>query len=171
MFWIAGIILVLNFLRKNNNFFDVKSIFVEQFKMFSDSKGQILIFYIVPLLLAIGTVRIKCIDKEMINNINIVLSIFLSMLFAMLSILHGYKGEKSSNYTKVLKETNNTIMFECVLCINVLILSFIELFIDNYIYSISLLIMSGLIYYLMFTIILHIFIIIKRLKNLFEYEQ
>ena len=34
LFGIAGIILVGNFLRRNNNFFNVRSIFTQQFSMF-----------------------------------------------------------------------------------------------------------------------------------------
>lgn len=168
LFSMAGIILVVNFLRRNNNFFDVRSIFTQQFAMFKNCKGQIIVFYIVPLILAIGIVRIRLIDKDIINNINIVLSIFVSMLFAMLSILSGYEKNNNTQFSKVLDETNNTIIFETVLCIIILILSFIVLFINNFEYSISLIIISLIIYYLMFTIILHIFIIIKRMKSLYD---
>ena len=140
LFSMAGIILVVNFLRRNNNFFDVRSIFTQQFAMFKNCKGQIIVFYIVPLILAIGIVRIRLIDKDIINNINIVLSIFVSMLFAMLSILSGYEKNNNTQFSKVLDETNNTIIFETVLCIIILILSFIVLFINNFEYSISLII-------------------------------
>ena len=104
----------------------------------------------------------------LINNINIVLSIFVSMLFAIMSILNGYEKSNKTQYLKVFDETNNTIVFETILCIVVLILSFIVLFIDNFENNILLVIISIIIYYLMFTIILHIFIIIKRMKSLYD---
>lgn len=165
---IAGIILIVNFLRRNNNFFDVRPIFRQQFSMFRNCKGQIVIFYIVPLIIAIGIVRIRLIDKDIINNINIVLSIFVSMLFAIMSILNGYEKSNKKQCLKVLDETNNTIVFETILCIVILILSFIVLFIDNFEKNILLVIVSVIIYYLMFTVILHIFIIIKRMKSLYD---
>lgn len=167
LFSLSVLILLLNFIRKNNNFFDVRTVFVQQFEMFKNCKGQLVVFYVVPLLLAAGSVATKCIEKDMINNIIIVISIFISMIFAMLSILGGYNN-KNPNYVKTLNETHNTIIFECVLCIIVLILSFVTLFIDEYDYNKSLLIVSGTIYYLMFTIVLHVLVIIKRMKALFD---
>lgn len=168
LFGIAGIVLLFNFLKRNNNFFDFKAIVIQQFAIFKNCKGQIFVFYIVPLILAIGVVKIKLVDKDIINNINIVLSIFISMLFAMLSIVNGYEKKNRELYAKLLDETNNTIIFEIILCIIILLLSFAVLFIDNFANSIPLLITSLILYYLMFTIILHVFIIIKRMKNLYD---
>ncbi|MDF2504378.1 hypothetical protein [Clostridium sp.] len=168
-FWfiLSLVLLTINFTRKNNNFFDIRSIFVQQFKLFKECKYQVVIFYFVPLFLAIGTTITKCIDKDIINNIMIILSIFISMLFAMLSILNGYYDDNSA-YVITLKETCNTIIFECILCITTLIISFAQLFTDNYKCEGSIMLISGIIYYLMFAIFLHTFIIIKRMKALFD---
>ena len=95
-------------------------------------------FYFVPLILAVAIVKLKLIDKDIINNINIVISIFISMFFAMLSILCSFQIKKKdaesidNTYHKLLKETFNSILFESCLCILLLSLTIIELFIDSF---------------------------------------
>ena len=109
----------------------------------------------------------ECIDKDIIDNIIIVLSIMLSMLFAMLSIINGYQ-RNDSKYVKVLDETNNSIMFQSVLCVVTLIISFAQFFVDTYDGEKTIIIVSFVLYYLMFVIILNTFIILKRMKALYD---
>jgi len=45
------------------------------------------VFFLIPLFLAIGIAHIRVVDANIIGNINVVLAIFISMLFAMISIL------------------------------------------------------------------------------------
>lgn len=163
----AAMILILNFTRKNNNFFDVRKVFENHFSIFRDAKGQFFVFYGTPLLLAFGIANYKLMDIKIIDNIVIVLSIIISMLFAVMSVLTSFKG-KDEHYTVVLKETFNAVIFEAILCILSLLLSFSVLFVGeietvwiNYIFSL-------VIYYLIFTIVLNIFLVIKRIKKLFE---
>lgn len=166
MFFLAGIILFLNCIKRNNNFFDIRDIFKRQFKMFSKAKGQIIVFYGVPFMLAYAITKNKYITKDILDNIIIVLSIIISMLFAMLSIINSYQNKKE-NYIKVLDETNNSIMFQCVLCVMALIISFAQFFIDNYCWEIILMIVSFVLYYLIFVIILNTFILLKRMNRLY----
>ena len=171
MFGISIMILLFCFTRRNNNFFDIRSIFRHHFSIFNGNKFQLFVFYFVPLMLAFGTLEIKTIDKDVISNINIVLAIFISMFFAMISILYNVPLKKDVNddrNKKLLNETINTILFGCVLSIILLIVSFIVLFADNYSLSWAIFIVSLLIYYLLFVIVLNIFIIIKRVKKLFD---
>lgn len=167
MFSFAGLILFFNCIKKNNNFFDIRNIFLEQFKMFANAKGQIIVFYVVPAILAYAVMKNKHIDKGIIDNIIIVLSIIISMLFAMLSIINGYQ-KTDSKYVEVLDETNNSIMFQAVLCVITLIISFVQFFIDNYNGEIITKIISFVLYYLIFVIILNTFIILKRMKALYD---
>lgn len=167
MFSVAGLILFFNCIKKNNNFFDIRNIFLEQFKMFNNAKSQIIVFYIVPVILAYAVTKNKYIDKEITDNIIIVLSIMLSMLFAILSIINGYQ-KKDSKYIKVLDETNNSIMFQSVLCVITLIISFAQFFVDSYSGEKIIIIVSFVLYYLMFVIILNTFIILKRMKALYD---
>ena len=169
-FYLSCFILIVSLIRKNNNFIDIRPIFIQQLKIFKDCKEQLINFYVVPLFLTIGSLLIKRIDEDIVNNIIIVLSILISMFFASLSILTSFQN-KNDNYLITLKETYNTVMFEVILCIIVLILSFIKVFTGNYKESVSLTIISGLVYYLMFTIILQIFIIMKRMKALFDFRN
>lgn len=167
MFSFAGLILFFNCIKKNNNFFDIRNIFVEQFKMFANAKGQVVVFYVVPLILAYAVMKNKNIDKDIVDNIIIVLSIIISMLFAMLSIINGYQ-KTNPKYVKVLDETNNSIMFQSVLCVITLVISFAQFFTDNYNSEIITKIVSFILYYLIFVIILNTFIILKRMKSLYD---
>jgi len=171
MFGISIIILLFCFTRKNNNFFDIRSIFKHHFSIFNRNLFQLFVFYFIPLLLAFGTLGIKTIDKYIINNVNIVLAIFISMFFAMISILYSTSSKENvtdEKRKKLLHETINTILFECVLSIILLVISFIVLFIDDYNLSWPIVIVSLIIYYLLFVIILNVFIVIKRIKKLFD---
>jgi len=173
LFLISGLALLFGFTRKNNNFFDFRKVFKEHFGIFGKNGVQIFIFFVVPLFLAVGIVKIKMIDKDIINNMNIVLSIFLSMLFAMLSILCSFSPKesgrtKNDNYNKLLKETFSTILFECVLCVFLLVLSFVELFVDDFCVSWQLFVASIIIYYLVLVVLMNIFVIIKRVKRMFD---
>lgn len=167
LFSISALIIICSSLRKNNNFFDVRKIFRDQIKVFDGSKWQVFLFYGTPMLLSLGTVDIKHIDSDIVSNIIIVLSIMISMIFAMISVLISFE-KKSGQHIKVQSETFNTLSFEAILCIFALIISFVVLFvveIENKCVSYML---SIAIYYLMYTIILNIFIVIKRLKSLFD---
>lgn len=70
----------------------------------------------------------------------------------------------------MFKETFNAVMFECILCILVLAASFTLLFINDFSGSWQLTVASGVIYYLSLVIVFNIFVIIKRLKVLFEHR-
>lgn len=135
--------------------------------MFADAKGQIVVFYVVPLILAYAVTKNKHIDQNIVDNIIIVLSIILSMLFAMLSIINGYQ-KINSKYAKVLDETNNSILFQSVLCVITLIISFSQFFINTYSCEVITKIISFVLYYLIFVIILNTFIILKRMKSLYD---
>lgn len=168
LFIVSAFLLIINSIQKNNNFFDVRDIIKSQYNLFKDNKFQVLIFFVVPFFLAFGVVQIKYINKDIINNINIVLSIFISMFFAMLSILGSLSKSSKIQYNILLKETFNTIIFECILCIIVLLISFIQLFLDSYNPTLGLFIVSLFIYYLIFVVVLNIFVVIKRIKILFD---
>jgi len=93
------------------------------------------------------------------------------MFFAMISILYSTSSKENvtdEKRKKLLHETINTILFECVLSIILLVISFIVLFIDDYNLSWPIVIVSLIIYYLLFVIILNVFIVIKRIKKLFD---
>ena len=101
---------------------------------------------------------------------NMVLSILIAMFFSTLSILCAFKDEnhKRSMYKKLLRETFNATIFEALICLLLLFLSFVTLFVGEFEKSPFLQIISGSIYYLAIVAVLNILVIIKRIKVLFD---
>lgn len=78
--------------------------------------------------------------------------------------------KKAEKYNLLLKETFNAVIFECILCILVLAASFTLLFINDFSVSRQLTLVSGIVYYLTLVIVFNIFVIIKRIKVLFDHR-
>lgn len=166
---IGGLVLLLSLLPKNSNFLDVRSIFAQHFNVFRGNWLQFFGIFIVPILFSIGIVQIRCVDKEILNNLNIVLSILIAMFFSVLSILSAIDGQiRRNEYQQLLTETFTTTIFEIILCLLLLLISFIVLFIGVFEKTVILKIISGIIYYLTIVTILNILVIIKRIKVLFD---
>jgi len=179
---ISIILVIFALFQNNSNFLDVRSVFTDHFKVFKDSPLQCIVIFGVPALLTIVALDEQILNKEIVDTLNIVLSILISMFFAMLSILSALpqktiredqKKEVSGQnrvkeYNLLLIETFNSVMFECILCIIVLATSVMLLFIDDFSDSRQLKVISGAVYYLSLVIVLNIFVIIKRTKVLFD---
>ena len=166
---VGGIVLLFSLLQKNSNFLDIRFVFIQHFKVFKRNYLQLISIFLVPALFAIGIARIRCVDKDVLNNLNIVLSILTAMFFSILSILSTLtKENKSEKYQQLLKETFTSTLFEVILCLLLLVISFMALFIGNYEVSVVLTITSAVIYYLALVAILNILAIIKRIKVLFD---
>lgn len=170
LFIIGAVILVFSFFLKMSNFLDVRKIFSEHFSVFKGNPIQLISIFIVPFLFSVGIVRIRCVDREILNNLNIVLSILIAMFFSTLSILCAFKdkGNTNSVYNRLLKETFNATIFEAIICLLLLLISFITLFVGEFGRSCYLQMVSGSIYYLAIVAVLNILVIIKRLKVLFD---
>lgn len=165
----SSVFILLSLFLKNSNFLDVRFIISQHFKVFDSNRLQLVSIFIVPLFLAIGITMVKCVDRDILNNLNIVLSIIIAMYFSVLSILSAFSKEnKSENYQKLLKETFNSTVFEAILCLLLLVVSFTILFIGYYSKSIALYIVSVIIYYLSIVITLNTLVVIKRIKVLFD---
>lgn len=181
---ISVALIIIAFSQKNSNFLDVRSIISTHFKVFSGNPLQCAVIFGVPLLLTIVALNKRTLSKDVVDTLNIVLSIFISMFFAMLSILSAlnYKTikekekndvmtvKKAEKYNLLLKETFNAVIFECILCILVLAASFTLLFINDFSVSQQLTLVSGIVYYLTLVIVFNIFVIIKRIKVLFDHR-
>lgn len=169
LFIAGGLVLACNFSLKNSNFLDIRSILYQHIDIFKNSPLQFISIFIIPALFAIAIVLIRCIDKEILNNLNIVLSILIAMFFSVLSILTAFEQKnKNKKYQQLLNETFTTTIFEIILCLSLLLISFVALFISDFKNSLFLEIISVIIYYLTIVTILNILVIIKRLKVLFE---
>lgn len=162
------LIMIISALKKYNNYLDIRKIIKEQYNMLKSNKNALIIIYILPIIIAIGITRVKTIDVGIINNVNVVLSILIAMFFSIMSIVINFENGKSENYKKTLKETNNTIMFEILLSVFLLILTFIFMFIEKIEYKIILLLISGLIYYLSILVLLNVFVVMKRMYILYD---
>lgn len=184
LFSISAALIIFSLIQKNSNFMDVRTIIKKHFSVFKGSPLQFIVLFVVPLLLAIASVQIKPVNENIINNLNVVLAILISMFFAMLSILSAFpvkldkkKDEKARTfstdkvYDRVLGETFNSIMFECIQSILVLICSCSILFFGYYEKGAFLSIISTILYYLFFVLVLNIFVIIKRMMALFVHLQ
>ena len=160
LFIVGTVVLIFSFSLKMSNFLDVRSIFLEHFSVFKGNPLQLVSIFIVPVLFSIG----------ILNNLNINLSILIAMFFSTLSILCAFadKDNKNSKYKQLLKETFNATIFEALVCLLLLFISFVTLFIGEFKQSLYLQIISGSIYYLAIVAVLNILVIIKRLKVLFE---
>lgn len=166
---IGGVILLLSFFPKHSNFLDIRSIFVQHFRIFKGNPLQLISVFIVPLFFAIGIIQIRCVDQEILNNLNIVLSILVAMFFSVLSILCAIDDRaKGNNYRQLLRETFTSTVFEIIVCLLLLLISFVDLFVGVFEVSAFLFVTSGIIYYLTIVAILNILVIIKRIKVLFD---
>ena len=94
LFIIGSVVLFLCLCAKHSNFLDIRQIFIQHFCVF---KGNILqlIGIFSPILLAIGLTEIKCVDKDILSNLNIILSILTAMFLSVLSILCSFNKEKN----------------------------------------------------------------------------
>lgn len=164
----GSILLIAGLLPKVSNFLDVRSIFTEHFLIFKGSPLQLISIFLVPILFAVAIAGIRCVNNSILDNLNIVLSILISLFFSVLSILCAFMGRNSEKYRQLLKETFNAAIFEGLLCLLLLFISFITLFIGDFSPSLCLQIVSGTIYYLTMVVILNILVIIKRIRALFS---
>ena len=73
-------------------------------------------------------------------------------------------------YKQLKEQTFNTVLFEIILCIWLLLISLILLFVFKYNNVIGVKVFSGIIYYFTMIILLNFFMVLKRIKVLFEFE-
>ena len=170
---IVGIVfMALTFSAKLGNFVDIRNIIKSHISFFKENKLQIISIYIIPIILSIYIGTIHTINRELLNNLNIILSILISMFFAVLSILCSIDSKnKDENYKELLNETHTSTVFEIIICIFLLLISFAALFMGRGFNEIIDTIASDIIYYLTFVLILNILVIIKRIEIIFQHRQ
>lgn len=168
---LSSILIFFNVVAKNSNYIGLKNIFKEQFKMFSSSKWQYVIVYVYPIFLSVGIDLLYVADCNMYQNIIVAISIFVSMLFAMMSILTAkdtsiYPTQKQrDNVESVLKETNNAVVFCVSLAVFEIILCLVAIAIQGTSYCVVNRILWGVIVYLFEILLLNMMIIVKRLSK------
>lgn len=165
------IFMLITFSVKLGNFVDIRDIIKKHLSFFKNNKLQFISIYIVPIILSVYIGTIHTINKELLNNLIIILSILISMFFAVLSILCSIDSKnKNDTYKQLLNETYISTVFEIIVCIFLLLLSFAALFMGKGFNELIDTIASDIIYYLTFILILNIFVIIKRIEAIFQYR-
>lgn len=160
------------------DYMDIGRIVKNYFSNFKRTDGKTpimitLLYFIMPLIMAWCCVNIKIIDGNIISNITVMLSIITAVLFTLLPMLLdiGYKMEDKLNENKsklrlvkkLISETVDSIMFEGLLSVILLIISFMLSFpgMKNKI-------ISCVVYYLLFIFLLNLMIVLKRFYVLFK---
>lgn len=166
---VGGLLLLFSLLPKNSNFLDIRSILKEHLEIFKSNPLQCIGVFIAPIFIAIGISLERCVTADIVNNLILILTILIGMYLSILGVLCAFdQTHKLPLYSKLLKETFTTTMFEIILCLGLLIIAFLTLFIGNYERSWFLQIISTIIYYSTIVILLNTLVVIKRLKVLFD---
>ena len=110
-------------------------------------------------------------EKEMYKDITVVLSIFISMLLAILSIittkdLSKYEPNQQQRIKAVIKETSNAIVFCTAISIFIICVFLIMTAIDFDKYQYLAKGVAVVIYYLLLVLLLNILLIVKRMGKL-----
>ena len=180
MFFLGVFIILIALVQSNSNFLDIREIIRQHFSVFLKSPLQLGAVFGAPLLIAIAGAAERPLTTEIVDNLNVVLAILISMFFAMLSVLSSLNFRSTNRseidditlvrgaekYNKLLNQTINAILFESVLAILLLIISFSQLFLGDFELALRLRIMSIVVYYLTLVLVMNIFVVIKRIKEL-----
>ena len=165
----AFAILIIYIFRSNSNFLNIRKVFEDYLSIFKDAKKHLLVFWGVPILLAIAVVQVTDLTGKSADSMIVFLSILISAFFATLSILISKQTDQSSElYKQVLKETASLVLLEIILCIAALIISMMLAIIDVAIPKVFLIILYFFDYYLMFVMLINLLILIKRMKSLID---
>lgn len=174
---IATIIVVVYVCKKNNNFIDVKKIVVNHFNIFNKSVLQILFFTVVPILFSIGFLMEQRLNDDILNCLSIIFSILMAMFFSILAVLLSIQSNIKQKDTKqikksktilVIEQCTDTVMFEILLTIIILFLLFLFVVFEKNMSKWMEYISTFFVYVFSNSVILNIFILMKRLKSIFD---
>ena len=167
---ISFFLISLGLFRGNSSFVELRKVFIEHMALFKNARYQYLVFYIYPLIMSIGISILYVAEKEMYKDITVVVSIFISMLLAILSIITTKDSSKyESNQQRikaVIKETSNAIVFCTAISIFIICVSLIMTAIDFDKYQYLAKGVAVVIYYLLLVLLLNILLIVKRMGKL-----
>ena len=182
---ISMLSILLFLLKKNEPFFNLREVVSKQFSLFQKSTIHYIVFYLIPLVFAVGLSMIYIVDDEFLSESSPILSILISMQFAVLSILSTFNTSTIINVKqkgkaqKVIIETVNAVIFDCLLCLFMLLHNLCMIVISertvNWIpidVSIMKTIVSAITYYIFSVILLNLLLIVKQLSRLvmFNFE-
>lgn len=140
------------------------------------SKVAIIIYYIVPFIIACALALVRVIDNDVINVITVIISILTAMLFTVLTLILDLKAKVNGNpqynandaklIKNVLRETYYSIMFELFISVILLIFCFVDLFSKSF--SV---IESIILYYMTLVVFVNLLIILKSIFKVIENEM
>lgn len=178
--WITFILvlfLAITFVLKID-YMNISRIIKNHISNFKDDNNKIPIMvvfinFFMPLALAWSCVNIKVINHDIVGNITVMLSIITAMLFTLLPMLMELRYKMNDRLkdnpsklreSKILvTETVDSIMFEVLIAVVLLILSFTLTFpgMNNKV-------VSCIVYYLLFIFLMNLMIVMKRFYILFK---
>lgn len=181
---VVSTFLILFFLlKKNETFFNLWDTIKSHLMLFKNCKLQYIVFYIFPLVFAVGISMVYIANESFYSQLIVVIGILVSMQFAMLSILCNYDFSTVQNQAqkerakKTVLETVNAIVFDCVLCLILLLygLSMIAFsgisFNCSPIYIITIrAILDGVAYYIFTVILLTLLLIVKHMSKIIKFN-
>lgn len=174
-------VLVLLFIGRyvfNITYINCFDIIKKHLQCFKKQNGKVSImamflYFILPLLIAGGVVKIKVINDAAINIITVMVSILTAMFFTLLTLIldmrekvrsnNHYSASDAAISVKVLKETYYSIMFEILISIVILILCFVQIFAEK-VDAFG----SFAIYYLTFVMLINLFMVLKRIFKVID---
>lgn len=167
------IVLVMFLFNSKDSFFDLRHVLKSHILLFRKCKQLYFFYYFCPAWLSIGISLYYKPSALFYENMLVVMSIILSVLFSMSGIIvskkdfnDNYDNDIREKINNVIKETHNSIMFSVGLSISIILCTIIGIcFGCNDIIS---RIIGGVIYYLFQVSILTILLIIKRIGKLID---
>ena len=153
-------------------YFNFNKIIKEYRKLFNSKSliGIKLVLIIIPTRIA---ATMSLITEKTINIITIIITVVTALFFCLLTFLPDMKSRlvennqktnnEAENFEKLINETYHIVMFEIFVCIIILFMCFMLIFSRiGSIYG------SYVIYYLVFTMVSDMFVILSRIFNLIE---
>ncbi len=158
--------IIVYSLRPNNNLLKFDKILKNHFELIKD-KFSCIVFIFIPIIAAISCVMLKRITVDIINSINTSLSVFIALQFSVVGVLCALPNG-NTKYEDIKSKAFMEIIFESILSVITLTISFLCLFIDLENAKPGIVwFFSSVLYALIFSTVLNIFIVLKRMYFLF----
>lgn len=147
------------------------------------ASDTIAVFYFSPIIISFGIANYRTVSKEILDNINIAITILLSVFFVMIDLIENktvgqnresnyVSNQSEQNFEKVKKETIDIILVDSIYSVLYLFISFLIQFIgtDNKELSVLLYIISIIVYSIVLIVVIHLLIILKRFRIILNYQ-
>lgn len=154
---------------------NISEIVCNHYKIFKNDIYQLITFILIPFLLSISVVMDgNYLTSDRLNDINIILSIFMAMFFCLLGLTtsssanNTEKENEKESEKKLRKELSkqlfDTLLFQCYIGIILFSMSFFYQIVYG---QNELTILFNILYnYLLISLFMNSFIVIKRIEKL-----